>query len=166
MILSTHAVLGAAVARLFPHNPVLGFFLGFISHFVFDAIPHWDYSLRSEVLGDKKEIVDMRWGKDFLFDIFRLGLDFAAGVGIVFIFFPLHGGKDLASLLAGLMGGVLPDALQFFYFKIKKEPLSSLQRFHKFIQSKLTLKHQPRLGIPLQGIIGVAAIVLSLILRG
>ena len=47
MILSTHAVVGGALAGLFPSHPVAAFAVGFASHFVIDAIPHWDYPLRS-----------------------------------------------------------------------------------------------------------------------
>jgi hypothetical protein len=33
MILTTHAITGAAVASVFPNNPALGFVAGFASHF-------------------------------------------------------------------------------------------------------------------------------------
>lgn len=47
MILSTHAVVGGAIGSLFPSHPILVALLGFTSHFVIDAIPHWDYPLKS-----------------------------------------------------------------------------------------------------------------------
>jgi hypothetical protein len=42
MILSTHAIVGAAIASFLPSHPTIAFVLGFGSHFVLDAIPHWD----------------------------------------------------------------------------------------------------------------------------
>jgi hypothetical protein len=39
MILSTHAIVGAAIASFLPSHPTTAFVLGFGSHFVLDAIP-------------------------------------------------------------------------------------------------------------------------------
>jgi len=39
MILSTHAIVGAAIASFLPSHPTTAFVLGFASHFVLDAIP-------------------------------------------------------------------------------------------------------------------------------
>lgn len=46
-ILSTHAVVGAAIAALMPDHPALAFVSRIASHFAVDAIPHWDYPLRA-----------------------------------------------------------------------------------------------------------------------
>ena len=46
MTLTTHAIVGATVATLTP-NPILGFVLGFGSHYVLDALPHWSYPIHS-----------------------------------------------------------------------------------------------------------------------
>jgi hypothetical protein len=52
MILSTHAVVGAALAgRSDAVPPVAAFVVGFASYFAIDAIPHWDYPLRAISLG-------------------------------------------------------------------------------------------------------------------
>jgi len=48
MILSTHAVVGGAIASFIPLHPLLVAVAGFASHFAIDAIPHWDYRLRSQ----------------------------------------------------------------------------------------------------------------------
>ena len=47
MILTTHAIVGGALASLFPTHPITAIAAGFASHFVIDAIPHWDYPLQS-----------------------------------------------------------------------------------------------------------------------
>jgi hypothetical protein len=46
LILSTHAIIGGAVASLFPSHPVFIAIAGFASHFAIDAIPRWDYPLQ------------------------------------------------------------------------------------------------------------------------
>ena len=53
MILSTHAIVGAAIASFLPSHPTAAFVLGFASHFVLDAIPHWDYPIRSAAVHPK-----------------------------------------------------------------------------------------------------------------
>ena len=47
MILITHAIVGGAIASLLPSQPALAVCAAFASHFAIDAIPHWDYPLRS-----------------------------------------------------------------------------------------------------------------------
>ena len=47
MILTTHAVVGAALASFVPSHPAAAFVLGFGSHFNLDAIPHVDYPIKS-----------------------------------------------------------------------------------------------------------------------
>jgi hypothetical protein len=51
MILSTHAIVGAALASLMPSHPIAAFAAGFASHFVIDSTPHWDYPLKSISFG-------------------------------------------------------------------------------------------------------------------
>src|SRR6266700_2786307 len=47
MILSTHAIVGAALASFLPSHPAAAFVAGFASHFALDAIPHVDYPIKS-----------------------------------------------------------------------------------------------------------------------
>jgi hypothetical protein len=61
MILSTHAVVGAALATFVPSHPVAAFMMGFASHFALDAIPHWDYPIKSRS-------VNPRIGAPMVFD--------------------------------------------------------------------------------------------------
>lgn len=132
MILATHAIVGAAVAHLFPRYPLIGFLLAFASHFVLDAIPHWNYRLRS--FRSTKETgrgrPDMAWGKDFLIDLSKIALDGLLGVGLAFLLFRPQSWHDVLITLVGVMGGVLPDALQFLYWKLGGKPLAWFQRAH------------------------------------
>jgi len=48
MILTTHAIVGAALASFLSSHPAAAFVAGFASHFVLDAIPHVDYPIIGE----------------------------------------------------------------------------------------------------------------------
>ena len=158
MILATHAIVGAAVAHLFPHHPIIGFFLAFASHFVLDAIPHWNYHLTSfraaRDSGTGRQ--DMVWGKAFLTDLVKIGLDGMLGVGLALLLFPPQSGYDALLTLAGVAGGVLPDALEFLYWKLGTTPLRWAQRFHNAVHFKEDIQ-SPFVGASLQ-----AALVLVL----
>lgn len=157
MTLGTHAIVGASVASLVPAHPVLAFILGFASHFVLDAIPHWDYSLRSLEKGKGGRLdVDMVLNKAFVGDLVRISFDALLGLSIALIAF-----RDAEAfpyvILLGAFAAMLPDALQFAYFKWKREPLRSLQRFHMFIHAEGRI-HDAARGILLQLVVVIVAI--------
>jgi hypothetical protein len=152
MILTSHAIVGAALASAVPTHPVLAFSFGFCSHFVLDAIPHWDYHL-SSMSEDKADPLasDMKIGKSFFFDLIKIGSDCSLGFLLAFLFFGLHSTFSYnTTLFFGALGAVTPDALQFLYFKWRREPLLVLQKFHGWIHSKIELKNKPFYGISSQ----------------
>lgn len=151
MTLTTHAIVGAAVASVIPQHPMLGFIFGFLSHFAIDAIPHWHYRVSSiHIDPDNHLNNDMHLNKYFPFDLVKIGCDGILGITISLIFFqPFH--EPLQKyILFGALGGVLPDALQFVYWKFRHEPLTTLQRFHIWIHAKKYLDHLYLWGILLQ----------------
>lgn len=160
MILSTHAVAGAAVGQL-TGNPVATFVFGLLSHFVLDAVPHWQYELKSKTYNDDIMAENMALDKRFIRDIVIIGIDFFAGIFISILAFAGWNGfaDPPTALLAGMLGGVLPDALQFVFWKFKREPLVTVQKFHFWVHADWDFDYKSKLGIALQIII-VAAIVL------
>lgn len=153
MVLATHIVVGSAVASLMPNHPFVGFTMAFVSHFLLDAIPHWDYKLKSGVSSDKNPLdADIAINRHFIRDLFCIGADIL--IGIVIAIFVLGGTQKLSAptIVAGALGGLLPDVLQFVYMKIRREPLISLQKFHLWIHSK------KRINDPLAGVIWQTAI--------
>ena len=155
MTLATHAVFGAGIAQIFPNHPIVGFGLGFASHFALDAIPHWDYKILSLQKKNESDNMtsDMKVDINFFYDFLRIGSDFSIGIILSLLFFA----NDLSThsiilALAGAIGGVLPDFLQFVYFKLRCEPLISLQKFHIFIHAKKKLDDYPKLGFSIQAI--------------
>jgi hypothetical protein len=139
MILSTHAVVGAALASLFPSHPAAAFAAGFAGHFVIDAIPHWDYPLRSisVVPGARNRV---RLTSALVRDLALIGLDAIVGLALAIGIFATS--STITAILAGAVGAMLPDPLQFVHTLYPQEPLASLQRFHRWIHTKRQL-HWP-----------------------
>jgi hypothetical protein len=137
MTLTAHAVIGAAAAHLFPSHPVLAAVVAFASHFAADAIPHWDYRLLSRTIDPKNPLKnDMPFNRLFIADLFRVGNDFILGMAASLLIFSWNAPETAAFTLMGAFLGILPDPLQFAYWKLRWKPLEYLQRFHLFIHAK------------------------------
>lgn len=153
MILATHGIVGGAIGYLLPKNPILAFFLSFISHFVIDAVPHWHYPVFSAKINKENPLEnDMLLNKWFVVDMFDIGLDLLGGLIIaVFIFHQkLSFDMALVSILSGAIGGVFPDPLQFLYWKLPNKPLMYLQEFHIWIHSETYMDDRHIMGITTQ----------------
>lgn len=144
MTLTTHGITGAAVAATMPQHMVLGFCLGFASHFLLDAIPHGDYPISTDSLNPDKG-GDLHAAKSLLLDAARIGTDGVLGLLVPLALFGAH--TSLAVLLAGAAGGMLPDALQFVYLRFPHQPIRALQNFHHAIHTKIRLEGRPLLAV-------------------
>jgi len=158
MILSTHAIVGGAIASLLPSHPVLAVAAGFASHFVIDAIPHWDYPLRSIAIGKTADNRKLKISATLFRDLALIGFDACAGLALALLLFANATTAWVVAL--GAIAGMLPDPLQFVHSVYPYEPLKSLQRFHSWIHSKKKL--QWRLGVSSQA--GFAILVTMLVL--
>ncbi len=147
MVLTPHAVAGAAIASFFKLNPFTAFVAGFLSHFFIDLIPHWDYRLKSARLDEVYPLNnDLVIGPDFYFDLVKMGFDALLGIILSIIFFTIGGGVSFWPIVFGAIGGIAPDALQFAYMKYRKEPLLSLQRTHFLFHTSYKI-YNPVLGV-------------------
>ena len=164
MTLTTHALVGASLAALVPEHPVAGFAVGFLSHFVLDAIPHWDYHLRSRLDNNERPLDgDIRINGDFARDLIHVAFDGLLGVLVALLIFRPDTDRALATIVLGGLGGELPDALQLAYFKIRREPLTALMRFHMWVHADGKIGRWP-LGILAQiSIVAAVAYVAALI---
>lgn len=164
MILTSHAIIGVAAASAFPSHPILAFSVALISHYVMDAIPHWEYDLLSSKKDRNNPLNnDITIGKDFISDLMKVSFDMFLGIALsLFVFYFL--GLNFYSLLiliAGIIGGIAPDFLQFAYFRFRREPFKFLYLFHYRIHSRNeSLEKHFIIGIFLQ-ILTVSLIVLS-----
>src|ERR1700758_4501628 len=105
MILSTHAMVGGAIASLFPSDPILAVAAGFASHFVIDAIPHWDYPLRSISVG--KGADNRRLNRAVIIDLICIGIDACAGLALAIWLFRTCTSAWVVSL--GAIAAMAPD---------------------------------------------------------
>jgi hypothetical protein len=145
VILATHAVVGAAIASLIPDHPLGAFLAGVASHFAIDAIPHWDYPLRSMFRGADKGTA-LALDRGLAIDFGLIALDALAGLAVAIWLFATP--ATMLTIMMGIFGGILPDPLQFAHRLYPHEPLGSLQRFHMWIHSKTKLGW--RLGVTTQ----------------
>jgi len=147
MILIVHLLVGAVIAQKFS-NPVLGLPFAFISHYLLDFLPHWQY--------DVKSIYERTWQKSF-FDFLKVALDISLGALFVFIF-----SKNIPLALAGGGFAVLPDIFAFLFLIFPKNVF--LEKHFYFHINKVNLllnkKNYPFLGILIQLLIGFVAILL------
>ena len=172
MTLATHAVVGAATATLFPGHPVIAFTAGFMSHFLLDAIPHWDYKILSKYANPDIAMSVNAQGSSssgrikpdrlFWLDLSRIGADAALGALLVLIVWQPHSLRQWLILGLGAFGAMLPDFLQFVYMRFPREPLIALQKFHIYLMhAKSDLNHRPFVGIASQ--VAVMAFVIILV---
>lgn len=149
MTLTTHAIVGAAAmsatiaaAGTTPTGIALGALAGFASHFAIDAIPHWNEG-RALMRSFEKDpynrlATDMRGGVDFMHDLVLIAADVLLGLvlsALIFSFW-LFSVPPLI-VLFGAVAGMLPDALQFVYFKTHWHFMRPLQNFHVHLQTEL-----------------------------
>ncbi|MGY4496083.1 hypothetical protein ACVWYH_000010 [Bradyrhizobium sp. GM24.11] len=130
MILSTHAVVGGAIASLFPSHPVLVAVAAFVSHFAIDAIPHWDYPLRAITLKPGANNRRLLANPRLFIDLALIGFDTCAGLSIAIWLFATP--ATIAVIALGALAGMTPDFLRVVHSVLPKQPLTTLQRFHRW----------------------------------
>jgi hypothetical protein len=136
MILSTHAIVGGALASFMPAHPAAAFVVGMASHYAIDAIPHGDYPLRSISIWKGRTAITST--PLLLRDLFMIASDAAIGIAITLW---LYAGPGVTlAVLSGAIGAILPDPLRLAYRLFPREPLRSLQRFHVWMHTKNQLK--------------------------
>jgi len=157
MTLATHAVVGGAAASLFPSHPVMAFLVGFSSHFVLDAIPHWDYKILSKFANSdlamaanahgSKVSRTLKADRYFIYDLLRIGSDALLGFLIILLaWYPVLD-ANWKILVLGAIGGILPDFLQFVYMRWPYQPMVALQKFHLYIHARFRLNDRPVIGV-------------------
>ncbi len=147
MTLTTHAIAGAAIASLMPAHPYLAISAAFASHFLLDAIPHWDYSIRSDSINPDVAAA-MKFDGALLADLLTIGADAILGLGLALLLLARPG--HFALVVCGAGAAILPDALQFAYIRFPREPLVSLQHFHCWMHASRDLRKRPVLGLAAQ----------------
>jgi hypothetical protein len=163
MILVSHGIIGGAIGSFFPQNPLLAFFMGLLSHFIFDAIPHWHYQVKSisSKADSPKGVFKIGWG--LALDSFKICLDFFLGFLLAMLIFG-KGDYSNYSVFAGTLGGVFPDAIMLLSFVWRNKIVLAFQKFHFFIHTDIYLDSHPVFGPLTQAVIVSAVVALAKIL--
>jgi len=147
MMTFAHAAVGAALALLLAReNPRAGKILlalgaAFLSHFLLDALPHWNPPFPIPPTPAR---------------IWPVAIDFAAAGAILLLFCWRHSTAEKLLLLGGAAAGVLPDALLAGEMLLKIS--SPLAAFHAAVQFETS----PFLGAISQIlVVGLAALAVS-----
>ena len=158
MTLTTHAVAGAALASLMPEHPLVGFAAGFASHFMLDAIPHWDYAILSASVNPEAG-GPVRFDRRFALDMVRIGSDATLGLALSALL--IASPENATAVFWGAVGGILPDALQFAYLRFPQEPLLTLQRLHWRIHAKRRLEREGRFVLGLASQLALLGLIIA-----
>lgn len=161
MTLTTHIIIAAAVAKpLLNVHPAFAFLAALASHYLSDAIPHWDYKPFPEKSDEWEAGVGQIKLNDpaYLRGFLRITVDFFIGSLLLFLILRPDGSQEFLSMAAAILGGVLPDFLQGLYGTRYFEFLRPIQRFHDKIHSKIKLGPYPLIGAPFQIIIFLTAL--------
>lgn len=156
MILVTHGLVGGSVA-LATGNVPLAIAVSFASHFVLDMIPHWDYSLPA--LDESNGPLSAYIKKSHLLETFlKVGFDGLLGMSVPLLVGYIVGAPLHLIFLGGAFA-ILPDFLQFVYFKTHTKLLHHFMKFHTWIHSTTRFDHKPVLGVTMQAILWVLSVV-------
>lgn len=148
MTLATHMATGAAISGLFATSPGQAFLVGWLTHYLFDTIVHWDYPIASySSEKSKPDKTKISFGRMMIFDVSKVAIDVLIGIIIVTIFYYRFSDQNLWLFVAGALGSVVPDLAQFLYGIFKSRPLGILQKFHHFMHAEKTLSDRPVIGI-------------------
>ncbi len=159
MTLTTHSIIAAAVTKpLAAMNPLIAFTVAIASHYLSDAIPHWDYQLTS--IENKEDKENRHFGSSrsaVIKDISSMALDGFLGAAIVLLVVHPVTTHQWLWALAAIIGGCLPDFLQGLYM-LKLRFLRAHQRLHDMFHTNIRLGPYPLFGISFQIVIVATAL--------
>lgn len=135
MTIATHSITGAVIASSLSFNPPLALIMAFLSHFVLDSLPHWDYSLES-LDKDEKGYLSFYFDVRFIRDLIRMFVDFCLGFLMVYLFIFFTKPELVWLIILGAILGALPDFLLFIYSQYKNYFLKVIIDFHKIVHTK------------------------------
>jgi hypothetical protein len=121
MLSTPHILVGGAIVKSIP-NPFISIPLAFLSHLIFDFIPHADFSpsLKPKIM-------------------FYVFVDYA--IGLLFLFWLSLGDPDQTLIILGGISATVPDfisaSLRLFNLRfLKALPLNTFHNFHMKVQNR------------------------------
>jgi len=139
MLLTAHLLTGAFIGKESGSIPI-AIFLGLLSHYLLDSIPHNDGP------DDGKKIVDGKYSKSQYILVF---CDLSLSV-LIFCFLFIHGSLNL-NVVFGAVGAIIPDLMEQVYFLnnllMRSIFFKKVLFFHNFIQKNNRVNIYLGLGI-------------------
>jgi len=129
MLETPHVAVGAAIAAKIP-NPFIAIPLAFASHFVLDAVPHWNPHIVRET---RKYGVPTK--KSFMIIVIDSTLALVLGSFIAYQALPDT--THAITILAASFASVLPDLIEapYFFLKTRVNLVKSWVDFHRSLQT-------------------------------
>jgi hypothetical protein len=124
MILFPHMLVGATIGYRVKNYWAI-FVIAIFLHFLFDRIPHWEYTAKLKI-----QNVSIR---ELSFLLFKALIDLAVGTLIIWVF--LRDSAYLSYILLGAFTSILPDGIVFLHFLMRgvfNRELPILKRFYDF----------------------------------
>ena len=145
MTLATHILVAGAVTKPFLGrvNNLLIFVISIFSHYLSDAITHYDYNLASIEWkeGEKQNSRVVPNLQLIVLDLLNIAIDVAIGTTVLILCSrPEINSQNFAAYSLIVLGSILPDALQPIFIMYKKFPMDLIQNFHDFWHSKTKFK--------------------------
>ena len=151
MFLTVHSATGLLIGQ-YVKNPLLAFFAGFISHYLFDIIPHGDTQVPKQY-------------QNLVYITLAGIIDLAVMISYLLIFMLFTNHFLFLSQIFAILGCLLPDCLQFIYYLYPhQKKLQKIQNFHNFFHELISNKFEFSLlkGIIFQLLLFLLLLIISL----
>jgi len=158
MTLASHIIISGLLGAS-THNYFLAATVGFLSHYIVDAIPHWDDYLSPDFDSRAKSEGGYFLKDKFLYkELGKIAIDILIGLSVLsLIFFKTSGFDNIAYTAVGIFFGVLPDPLQLLYLITNWRFLKPNHEVQLYLH---TLIHKTKPGLALGIITQIATIAL------
>ena len=123
MTTTTHTAIGSVIG-LYILNPILGFVVGLLLHFLVDMIPHGDGDMRSE----EERKLDKKNTKVFLYGT----LDVLVAFFLLIVLVNVRDPQFILPFTMAIAGSVLPDLLVGIHDATKSKLLDKFVALHWF----------------------------------
>ena len=163
MILASHIIISGILGSE-TQNYFFAATIGLASHYILDAIPHWDFYLSPDFDAQAKaKDGSLVKEKFFWKEISKVVVDISIGLGLLFIFANFYKNTNTVPLIISGVFSILPDALILLYWMTNWKFLKwnfDIQEFaHHLTRSKINPSF--RLGIITQiATIGIVLLIL------
>jgi preprotein translocase subunit SecE len=164
MILTPHAIVGAAIANIFPDDPALGFGLAFVSHYVLDMLPHTEYDIGSLFNKESRTFNSVFKNKGAIVHFLFILADFIVAILLCALIF-VRNEKSAVITFMGILGGLLPDFFQFMFYKFKGEPWKFYQNIHDKLHKIIKVKNEKFWGTFLQIFIPILILAIYFLVK-